>query len=356
MNRRREPPEVNWSDAEPVEGEPVEGEPVEGEPVEGEPVEGEPVEGEPVEGEPIEGEPIEGEPVEGEPVEGEPVEGEPVEGEPVEGEPVEGEPVEGEPVEGEPVEGEPVEGEPVEGEPVEGEPVEGEPVEGEPVEGEPAEGESVIDAVNDDYSKVAVYGAAGNANLGNVLDNDTLNGDPVAISQVNLSVVKQSSAGVSINTGTGVVTVAPGTAAGQYALAYEICEKANPKNCDGATVAVVVLKDLVAVPDVAGMPLADVIRLLSSLGLRLGTVERECSNDVAENSVISQDPAAGTQIATGTAVNLVVSTGNCPCCQGVSPIDPTNIFLGALAVLALLIASLFLTGGGDTIVPIKLNL
>ncbi|OQC08131.1 MAG: Serine/threonine-protein kinase PK-1 [Candidatus Hydrogenedentes bacterium ADurb.Bin101] len=275
-----------------------------------------------------------------------------------------------------PAEGEgevPAEGEgevPAEGEgevPAEGEgevPAEGEgevPAEGEgevPAEGEgevPAEGEGekpgVIDAVDDNFT-----GASGNANVGNVLSNDTLDGAAANVNTVTISVVASKAAGIALDSNTGIVRVNPGTAAGDYEMMYRICEKSVPENCDTATVKVTVAAEpiLVAAPNVAGMPLADVIRLLSTLGLRLGTVDRECNDDVPENGVISQSPAAGTQVAPGTAVNLVVSTGNCPCCQGVSPIDPTNIFLGALAVLALLIASLFLAGGGEAVPPIKL--
>ncbi|OQB43401.1 MAG: Serine/threonine-protein kinase StkP [Candidatus Hydrogenedentes bacterium ADurb.Bin179] len=233
------------------------------------------------------------------------------------------------------------------------------PAEGEgevPVEGEgevPAEGEgelpAVIDAVDDNFT-----GASGNANVGNVLTNDTLDGAAANVNTVTISVVASKAAGIALDTNTGIVRVNAGTAAGVYTMMYRICEKSVPENCDTATVKVTVVEEppvLVAVPNVAGMQLADVIRLLSTLGLRLGTVDRECNDAVAENGVISQSPAAGAQVAPGTAVNLVVSSGKCPCCQGVSPIDPTNIFLGALAVLALLIASLFLSGGGGEAVP-----
>ena len=43
-----------------------------------------------------------------------------------------------------------------------------------------------------------------------------------------------------MNTATGGVSVAPATAPGSYALAYRICESANPTNCDSATVTVTV--------------------------------------------------------------------------------------------------------------------
>ena len=39
-----------------------------------------------------------------------------------------------------------------------------------------------------------------------------------------------------------------------------------------------------------------------------------------------------------------------PCCNGVDLLDPANLFLGALALIALVLLSLFLGGGGDTII------
>ena len=39
------------------------------------------------------------------------------------------------------------------------------------------------------------------------------------------------------------------------------------------------------------------------------------------------------------------------CCDGFNILDPANLFLGALALLALIIASLFLGGGDLTVKP-----
>ena len=52
--------------------------------------------------------------------------------------------------------------------------------------------------------------------------------------------VVETSAGLTLNTATGAVSVAPATAPGSYALVYRICEIANPTNCDSATVTVTV--------------------------------------------------------------------------------------------------------------------
>lgn len=93
-----------------------------------------------------------------------------------------------------------------------------------------------IDAVDD---AGAVTGLGGTA-VANVLANDTFNGAPATTTRVALAVVSSSGAGVSLNTTTGAVSVAVGTAAASYTVVYSICEKASPANCDTATVSVTV--------------------------------------------------------------------------------------------------------------------
>ena len=93
-----------------------------------------------------------------------------------------------------------------------------------------------IDAVND----VAAAPRSGGTALGNVLANDTFNGAVATLAKVSLSQVASSHAGISLNVGSGAVTVAAGTPVGTYTLRYRICEIATPANCDEATVAVTV--------------------------------------------------------------------------------------------------------------------
>ncbi|MCK0137288.1 gliding motility-associated C-terminal domain-containing protein, partial [Arenibacter sp. S6351L] len=71
----------------------------------------------------------------------------------------------------------------------------------------------------------------------NVLDNDTLNGDPVAATDVVLT--STPTAVLTINE-DGSVSVAPGTADGTYTIDYMICEAANAENCDTGTVTVII--------------------------------------------------------------------------------------------------------------------
>jgi LruC domain-containing protein/uncharacterized repeat protein (TIGR01451 family) len=85
--------------------------------------------------------------------------------------------------------------------------------------------------------------ATGGITVSNVLENDLYDGSPVIPSQVNISLITPASnPGVSLNTNTGRVSVAPGTPGGTYTLVYQICMVAFPSSCDQATVTVKVLQ------------------------------------------------------------------------------------------------------------------
>src|SRR5205823_491920 len=65
----------------------------------------------------------------------------------------------------------------------------------------------------------------------------------------------------------------------------------------------------VAVPNVVGETEAAATSAITSAGLTAGTVTMQSSTTVASGNVISESPAAGTSVAKGSAVNLVVSSG-----------------------------------------------
>jgi eukaryotic-like serine/threonine-protein kinase len=76
----------------------------------------------------------------------------------------------------------------------------------------------------------------------------------------------------------------------------------------GTTVTLVVSrgKEKAAVPDVVGQPRAEAERLLQDAGLQASVSEEE-SEDADPGTVLRQDPAAGTQLAKGKTVALVVA-------------------------------------------------
>ena len=64
---------------------------------------------------------------------------------------------------------------------------------------------------------------------------------------------------------------------------------------------------LVPVPNVVTLPITEASSLLAADGFVVGTITTEERDDLAENTVISSDPAAGTPALQGTIVNLVVA-------------------------------------------------
>ncbi len=65
------------------------------------------------------------------------------------------------------------------------------------------------------------------------------------------------------------------------------------------------------VPNVAGMTQAAAVVALDSSGLILGTVTGQCSDTVPSGGIQSQNPVAGVDAGSGSAVNVVVSIGPC---------------------------------------------
>ena len=65
----------------------------------------------------------------------------------------------------------------------------------------------------------------------------------------------------------------------------------------------------VAVPDVAGQTQAQATARITEAGLVVGTIAKVPSATVAEGSVTTQSPTAGTTVAKGTAVDLGISSG-----------------------------------------------
>ncbi|MGG7034558.1 MAG: gliding motility-associated C-terminal domain-containing protein [Flavobacterium sp.] len=99
---------------------------------------------------------------------------------------------------------------------------------------------AVIDAIDDVLP--SIIGATGSINAGNVLTNDTINGNPIAISDVDLAIITAATPTTigapvpSIDPATGIVSVPTSTPAGNYTITYQICYKLNSLICDTATV------------------------------------------------------------------------------------------------------------------------
>jgi len=107
---------------------------------------------------------------------------------------------------------------------------------------------------------------AGTTPLANVVSNDTLNGGAAGPSNVTLSLLSVSDAGIGLNTADGSVFVTANAAVGDHSLAYQICEIESPGNCANGTAAVTVIPHAVQAvndsgtsPRTGGTPVANVL-------------------------------------------------------------------------------------------------
>ena len=158
----------------------------------------------------------------------------------------------------------------------------------------------VVLAVNDDFSATPVDPATGGTVSGSVLDNDTFNGvAPPPVGSV-VAVLVNAPAGFTLTT-QGQVTVAPGTAAGQYALTYQLCENGAPTNCSTAiaTVQVAAPIALLAVDDSGGPVPA---------GRAAPNLLNVLANDTFNGGVL--DPAQVTFAPVGTAELVFAADGS----------------------------------------------
>ncbi len=89
----------------------------------------------------------------------------------------------------------------------------------------------------------------------------------------------------------------------------------------------------VLVPNVVGATQAAATTAITGVGLTVGTVTTASSTTVPSGDVISEAPVAGTSVASGSAVTLVVSSGPggvvCPCTIWSSSAVPTVVDSGA---------------------------
>jgi len=82
----------------------------------------------------------------------------------------------------------------------------------------------------------------------------------------------------------------------------------------------------VTVPNVVGLTQTAATTAITNAGLVVGTVTQQSSTTVAAGSVISQGPTAGNSVASGSAVNLVVSSGAPASASGAT--SPTSLAFG----------------------------
>jgi hypothetical protein len=158
----------------------------------------------------------------------------------------------------------------------------------------------------DDGGQVA--NPAGGTAVANVLANDWIAGVRATTSNVFMSQISATNAGVTLDTVDGSVDVSSGTPAGTYTLNYQICDSANASNCDGAKVTVIVGQYVVdavndsgwASPSTGGTAVANVLANDKLSAFQATTANVNLSL-VSATSGISLSSAGAVNVAAGTA-------------------------------------------------------
>lgn len=98
----------------------------------------------------------------------------------------------------------------------------------------------------------------------------------------------------------------------------------------------------ITVPNVVLQDLEEATEQIEEASLTVGTVSYKCNNQVPAGAVVRQSPEAGVTALAGEPVSLIISEGNCPtACDNFDLRDWGNVFLGILAVVVLLLATVF---------------
>ena len=192
---------------------------------------------------------------------------------------------------------------------------------------------TIIDALNDSAS--APFGTGGTLNL---VVNDTVGAsaaNPGAAGNVTITLtpVAPLPAGITLDNTTGVLSIAAGTPAGTYPVAYQICAKPaqTPPQCDTATATVTVLGKIdvlkaVGVPLQTGpgtfeLPYVVVVGNAGPAGSTVFNVQAD------ENLTATFGTSATIAIKPGS-YSVVATGGTCTASAGFNGIANTRLLAG----------------------------
>ncbi|MHC4529268.1 MAG: PASTA domain-containing protein, partial [Planctomycetota bacterium] len=150
------------------------------------------------------------------------------------------------------------------------------------------------------------------AGVGSAVDLIVSRGQPIVPNLADMTLAEANSAIAAANLTMGAVTVTE-----QFSVVVPAGLVISQDPTGGTAVPigspvdlVVSLGTPVVVPDVVEQTEAEAILTISAVnGLSVGTVTYDYSDTVAADLVISQDPAGGTMVPVGSAVDLIVSLG-----------------------------------------------
>ncbi|MBS1549428.1 MAG: cadherin-like domain-containing protein [Bacteroidetes bacterium] len=108
--------------------------------------------------------------------------------------------------------------------------------------------------IADNDSGAPINGTIGGSTGINIFANDVL-GTTTGVNPADVILTTGTiPTGIVLDVTTGAVSVNPGTPAGNYTFTYQICEVANPTNCDDAVVSVMVTSNVVALSNITCNP------------------------------------------------------------------------------------------------------
>lgn len=187
-----------------------------------------------------------------------------------------------------------------------------------------------LEITADPDSVTGADGVNGGAGILDVLDGDTIGGDPATPANVVLTVVTPATSidggpVPTLDPATGLVDLPAGTPAGTYEIVYQICDPLNPANCVTETATVVVAPSVdLSITKTNG---ADAVTSGDTITYTL--VVSNAGPDAATGAVVSDTPGAG---LTCPATNVVTISGDgIPAGSfTISDLTTTGITLGTL--------------------------
>ncbi len=161
----------------------------------------------------------------------------------------------------------------------------------------------------------ASAGVGGTA-VADVRTNDIVNGQPATSANSSLSLVS-SSAGITLNTTTGSVSVAQGTAPGSYTLVYQLCTTlGSPTTCTTSFASITVSPAITASPD-AGT---------ASAGVGGTAVANVRANDLANGQPATSANSSLSLVSSSAGITLNTTTGSVSVAQGTAPGSYTLVY------------------------------
>jgi hypothetical protein len=157
-----------------------------------------------------------------------------------------------------------------------------------------------------------VSAGTGGTAVANVVANDVVNGLSATLggdSNATIASVGTYPSGITLNTTTGSVSVAQGTAPGSYTLSYQLCDKLTPTTCTTGLATITVTASIMASPD-AGTAI---------IGTGTIAVTDVRTNDLVNGTLPTTANSSLSLVSTSAGITLNTTTGSVSVAIGTAP-------------------------------------